>query len=150
MKKTIDLADDLGERLEADASLDVSAVCEAALEAELQRRKALAELGASYKRVTGFVEKIYRSGGAPAGGEDMHSDVEFDGKYITSDDDGTVHVYLTPEHRIAVYVDDTREQALYIFENFEDFQESTQFPPGVITAVGNEIGEKARPTYLGI
>jgi post-segregation antitoxin (ccd killing protein) len=148
VKKTIYLPDELGQRVEADESLNVSAVCQTALEDELERRAALGKLSDNMETHTTYIEKLYRSEpGAPAGGVAVEADVEFVGKFIAADDAG-LEVYLTQEHRIAV--EDTERQELYVYEDFDDFQQRTQFPPGVFSEVADAIGERQRPVHLDI
>jgi post-segregation antitoxin (ccd killing protein) len=151
VKKTIYLPDELGERVEAELDLNLSAICQQALEEALERQAALDALGPGIERQAIYVDRLYRMDpGAPAGGEELGRDVTFDGKHIAQD--GDKGAYLTGEHRIAVY--DGGDCSLMLFDDFEAFEFTFRANPNGATAplvadAADELGVK-RPVHLTI
>jgi post-segregation antitoxin (ccd killing protein) len=85
MKMTIYLPDELAERVKAQDDLNVSGVCQEALDAELSRRASLAKLDEGMERVMAYKDGVK---------------VSFVGRRLV--DDGRDSVYLTGRYRIAV------------------------------------------------
>lgn len=124
--------DDLAEQVKQHDDLNVSAVCQDALRAELDQRKAAAELGEKVERVEVFVDRS----------PDFQGDVAFTGKEIYYDGRHTT-AYLTKRGRIAVHNSD--EQSLYDFDSFLDFTADDVWElqyPAMVSAVAEALGLK--------
>jgi post-segregation antitoxin (ccd killing protein) len=126
---SIYLPDELHESVKAHDDLNVSAVCQAALETELQRREALAKLDAEMERIVVHVED--------------RGDVAFTGTVLANEDYGTTVVYLTKRKRIAVYAEDrSGDGALETFDSFDEFAREFDGRPGLVSEVATELGEE--------
>jgi post-segregation antitoxin (ccd killing protein) len=128
---TIYLPDELGQRVKEVADLNVSAVCQNALEVELNRRASYAELDQGMKRHVVYIDEL----GAEAA---------FVGNQLLPEDRRGRTPYLTQRHRIAIY--DSDAQALYQFENFDDLaqeegwqhEEEAELVAAIAAALGEE------------
>jgi hypothetical protein len=144
MNKTIYLPDDLAKRIEADEALNVSAVCQAALEDELHQREALARIGEDMERVTLTVSELYFEGGDV---QDIKGKATFDANRIAERDDGNSVLY-TAEGNIAVYEHD--DQSLTVYPDFDEFERSRRkMSPGLVAQAAKALGEN-RPVHLDI
>lgn len=136
MRMTIYVPDDLAAMVKEHDDLNVSAVCQEALRAELTRRQAQSELGDGMKRHEVYIER--------RGGVDLDEGAEvafvgrelyFDGRDLTA--------YLTKRGRIAIHHDD--EQSLYEFDSFADLVSDDVWElshPALVSAVAQQLGEK--------
>ena len=131
MKMTIYLPEDLAAEVREELGDDtnISAICQAALRDELDRRKALAERDAEgYERVEVYDGRKER-------------DVAFQGRVIgfTEYKDHAAYAYLTPKGAIALHVGDSQE--LYIYDDYEAFAADEQ-PEELLASVAEALGEK--------
>lgn len=122
---TIYLPDDLAATVKQHDDLNVSAVCQEALRAELARREELAKLDKGMERHVVFVDRL-------------GTDVAFTGKELHSN--GYVTAYLTGRHRLAVY--DDRNQTLYEYDSFDDLVAGGDGESELVAAVAVKLGEK--------
>jgi hypothetical protein len=124
---TIYLPDELGDRVKAEEDINVSSVCQEALEAELRRRDLLGQLDDDMKRIV--VDDDVRG-----------AKVAFTGRLLAEDDKTGDAAYLTAQHRIALY--DESAQTLGIFDNFDVL--ANRYGSGdspLVAAVAHELGE---------
>ena len=107
VRLTIYLPDALAAEVRAGLTeTNISAVCQAALRAELEREKAMEKIDADgYQRV-----QLYD-------GKQEH-DIAFRGRKIGSS--AKADAWLTPKGTIAVY--DRREQELWTYDDYEAFE----------------------------
>jgi hypothetical protein len=121
-----DLAAEVKDKL---AEANVSAICQGALRAELDRAEAVAKIDQEgYERVEVF------------DGEDER-DVAFRGNQIGYADYKDQTAYLTPKGAIAVYVADDGDGRLYIYDNYEEFA-AVDHPGDLAASVAASLGEK--------
>lgn len=131
---TIYFPDDLGERIKAAEGLNVSGVCQAAVEQELDLREHLAQLGENMERVVAQTEN--------------RGHVAFTGRFIGAKF-GEVTVYLTRREQLAVLYDDRSGAGqLDVYETFDDFENAWGAEPWV-QEIGAELGYD-RPIELDI
>jgi hypothetical protein len=125
---TIYLPDDLGAEVkDVLGDTNVSAVCQAALRAELDRVKARAEIAAQgFERI-----EVYDSKG--------DRDVAFQGRQIGYAGYLDQTAYLTPKSAIAVYAGN--HERLYIYDDYEEFA-ADEHPDELLSSVAGALGEK--------
>lgn len=146
MKMTIYIPDDLAAEVKSElGDQNISAICQAALRAELRQansRKAAAEkLGeAEFERIEAF----------DAHGDDQH-DVAFQGKQIGCDIRGNV-AYLTPKANIAVVGDGdvSSEELLGVYRSYDTFVERGVYSWELLSEVAGSLGEEAPVEELDI
>jgi len=127
VRLTIYLPDALAAEVKAGLSeTNISAVCQAALRAELEREKAMEKIDADgYKRV-----KLYD-------GKREH-DIAFRGRKIGSSQ--SADAWLTPKGTIAVY--DRREQELYTYDEYGAFEDDEGIDARLRAEVADALGAK--------
>jgi hypothetical protein len=126
---TIYLPDDLAEQVKNElGDTNISAICQAALRAELDRVKARAQITEEgFDRIEVYDGKRER-------------DVAFQGRRIgRSYDRETVEAWLTPKDAIAVY--DADRQDLYVYDSYGEFA-TPDWPEDLIAEVAGALGEK--------
>ena len=123
---TIYLPDDLGKRVKG-AELNVSAVCQQALRAELNRLDALRQLDES-----GAMERVelYDSR--------RDQQVAFIGQHLASDD-RDLFAYRTQHGRIAVI--DIGHERLYVYEDFDELAADARGAEQLVGGVAAALGE---------
>jgi hypothetical protein len=127
VKVTIYLPDALAVEVKAGLTdTNISAVCQAALRAELEREKAMEKIDADgYQRV-----KLYD-------GKREH-DIAFRGRKIGSSQ--KADAWLTPKGTIAVY--DHREQELYTYDEYDAFADDEGIDGRLRAEVADALGAK--------
>ena len=127
MKVTIYLPDALAAEVKTGLTeTNISAVCQAALRAELEREKAMEKIDADgYQRV-----KLYD-------GKREH-DIAFRGRKIGSS--AKADAWLTPKGTIAVY--DRREQELYTYDEYDAFADDEGIDDRLRADVADALGAK--------
>jgi post-segregation antitoxin (ccd killing protein) len=139
---TIYLPDELHERVKADAGLNVSAVCQEALERELGVRQELTRQDGNMERVE--VVTVDRDG-------EMLT-FAFQGTLLhlfNHGADGSTTVYLTKRHRIAVHTEIGATQTLEDFDSLDALEADGSFDPTFIATVAGALGDE-RPIELDI
>ena len=135
------LPDDLAEQVRAGlAEANISAICQAALRAELDRAQARAEIDAQgYQRIEAFEP------------EDEH-DVAFQGKQIGGDINRGTTVYLTPKGALAVVGEGRASfnDLLAVYDNYREFEDSGQWSYAMMSQVADSLGEKIPVEELDI
>ena len=135
MRMNIYVQDDLAERVRSIKDLNVSSVCQSALESEVDRREAAAKLRDGMKRVEVYVDEHE--------GREINGDLAFVGREIANDR-RNITAYLTDGNRIAVY--DHDPMRLYVYETFSDFAADDGVGmsnhPDLVADVAQELGEK--------
>lgn len=130
MKMTIYLPDELGERAKAEDGLNVSAICQRALEEELVQRETLRGLG-EFERIVVHVSL-----------QQEPRDVAFYGIPLGRVDDQTA--YRTQRGRIAVY--DGLNEDLESFDTLDDLVEHysplAEAEAQLVAIVARAIGER--------
>lgn len=126
MKVTIYLPDPLAAEVKnALGDTNISAVCQAALRAELEREKAMDKIDADgYQRVVLYDGK-------------REHDIAFQGRKISSQ---KADAWLTPKGTIAVY--DHREQELYTYDEYGAFADDEGVDARLRADVADALGEK--------
>ena len=124
---TIYVPDDLATEVRAElGDANISAICQAALRAELDRAKARAEVTKEgFERV-----EVYD--------ENRGHDVAFQGREIGSANYHDQIAYLTANGAIAVY--DSHDQRLHVYDGYGAFAEDHQ-PDGLLASVAEALGE---------
>lgn len=140
VKTTIYLPDRLGERVQARADLNVSAVCQRALSAELDFLNKLDKADEGMERIELHDES--RDG----------LTVSFIGRELVSSGQlagygNDFTVYLTSRHRIAIY--DEKRQVLHDYDNLDEAEYGGQ-PPDLLAAAAQELGDFSRVVELDI
>lgn len=127
VKMTIYLPDALAAEVKAGLTdTNISAVCQAALRAELEREKAMEKIDAGeYRRV-----RLYD-------GKREH-DIAFQGRKIGSSK--KADAWLTPKGTIAVY--DRREQELYTYDEYDAFADDEGVDERLRADVAEALGKK--------
>lgn len=127
---TIYLPDDLAAEVRDElGDTNVSAICQAALRDELNRKKARAEIDAEgYERVEVYDGKRER-------------DVAFRGREIGYASYLDQTAYLTPKGIIAVYAAGRGDGELYIYDDYAGFAADEQ-PEELLASVADALGEK--------
>jgi post-segregation antitoxin (ccd killing protein) len=120
---TIYLPHELAERVKAEDDLNVSGVCQEALEAELGRRARLTQLDEGMNRVTALKDGVT---------------VSFAGRRLASDDRGRT-VYLTARHRIAIV--DNEGDGVWDYDNLDD-AEAEDVDPVLLAQAAYSLGEE--------
>lgn len=127
MRMNIYVQDELAEQVKQHDNLNVSAICQEALSAEVHRRKTLAELTAGMERVELFL--------------DDRGDVAFYGRELYFDGHET-WVYLTRRGRLAIFY----SGHLLEFDSFDELRDSepTATPEfeRLLSVVADELGGK--------
>ena len=129
MRMTIYLPDDLAAMVKEHDDLNVSAVCQEALRAELFRRQAMHAISNGMQRYIVYIAKT-DSQAAFVGKE-----VNYDGHRLTA--------YITQRGRIALYDDDRQE--LEVFDTFADLvalEGIEETHPALVADVAEAVGEK--------
>jgi hypothetical protein len=127
MRLTIYVPDALDAEIKAAGGINVSAVCQAALQDEITRRQAVAGLGPdNFGRV-----QLYDSG--------REHDVAFQGREIGRADWHEHAAYLTPGGSIVVEEGD--RQAVYIYDDYAGFA-AEEWPAELAKSVAEALGEK--------
>jgi hypothetical protein len=129
---TIYMPDDLAAEVKAElGDSNVSAICQAALRAELDRARARARITEKgFERVEVYDGKRER-------------DVAFQGREIGYADHLEQTAYLTPKDSIVVYSDDRQE--MWVYDDYEEFvgnQDDPNHPDELIAQVAEALGEK--------
>jgi hypothetical protein len=143
---SIYLPDELGDQVKAElGDANISAICQAALRAELDRasarKAAAAKLDeAGFERVEAFDTR----------GDDEH-DVAFQGKQIGSDFQRGDVAYLTARGSIAVVGDGhaSNDELLGIYGSYQEFAEYG-YSWGLVSDVAHSLGEEAPVEELDI
>jgi hypothetical protein len=137
---TIYLPDELHERVKSDPKLNVSAVCQQALEAELAHRAHLARLGNDMERIIVDVESDVGDAGIVK--------KAFTGRWLTEDHDYVA--YLTRHERIVI-VDPYQRWRLYdsLDQLLNEVSQSPDGPSGFIEAITAQV-DPDRPIELDI
>jgi hypothetical protein len=127
MKVTIYLPDALAADVKAGLTdTNISAVCQAALRAELEREKAMEKIDADgYQRV-----KLYDG--------KRELDIAFQGRKIGSSQ--KADAWLTPKGAIAVY--DHREQELYTYDEYDAFADDEGVDERLRAEVADALGQR--------
>jgi hypothetical protein len=119
-----DLAAEMNDRL---ADTNISAICQAALWAEVARVQARARITAEgFERIEVYDSKKDR-------------DVAFQGREIGHSKSPEERAYLTPKHAIAVYA--AAEKHLYVFPDFDELA-MTVTPEDLVAQVARALSEK--------
>ncbi len=125
---TIYLPDSLAAEVDSRLSdHNISAICQAALRAELDRVEARAKLDAQGFERIGVYDSI------------RERDVAFQGRRIGSGEFRDRTAYLTPKGAIAVYEGDT--EGLFIYHDYEGFAADEQ-ADDLAASVAHALGEK--------
>jgi hypothetical protein len=128
---TVYLPDDLHERVKAAGDLNVSAICQAALESELVHRQTLAKLDVGLERIVVETDEL--------------GDAAFTGTHLHSEDlggDGDLAIYLTKRHRIAVHAAMRSGVGLETFDGFEAFAHAYRDRPAMVSSVAGALGQE--------
>ncbi len=130
MKASIYLPDDLRQRVKAVGGINVSAVCQAALDAEVRRRQALAHLD------DGMEPVVVRTAYGPV---TFVGRLLFAGVWI----DDEVRTWLTRRHRLAVH---WASDAGGVLDDFDDLDalaaEWGGLMPAMVSAVADALGRR--------
>lgn len=154
MRMNIYLPDDLAAEVKAELGADtgtdgrhwpvsrgnISAICQAALRAELERVRAAGKLGEKeFERVEAFDAKEERT-------------VAFKGKQVGSDPDRDMIVYLTPKGALAVVGEGkaSYNDLLRVHGSYGDFAESDEYSYALVADVADTLGEQAPIEELDI
>lgn len=131
---TVYLPDELHERVKAVEDLNVSAVCQAALEDELDRRAALAKLD------NGPWEDVVVE-------TDDQGRVVFRGRHLAEGEMGYPRIYLTQRHRFAVL--DT-DRGCELLSDYDTLDEATdELDSAIISEARAAMGDNT-PVRLDI
>jgi post-segregation antitoxin (ccd killing protein) len=141
VKMTIYLSDELHERVKADGGLNVSAVCQEALERELGVRQELAKQDGNMERVEVTVDRDGEMFTFAFQGTLLH--------LFNHGSDGSTTVYLTRRHRIAVHTELGATQTLEDFDSLDALEADGSFDPTFIATVAGALGDE-RPIELDI
>jgi hypothetical protein len=133
MKVTIYLPDDLAAEVKAELSdYNISAICQGALRAELDRVKARAGLGPEdFERVELDVDELNR--------DIKDHPVAFQGRKVAQADYHDLEAYITPKGGIVVY--DDYDRTAWTYEDYDEFMTDDQ-PADLIAGVAEALGEK--------
>ena len=125
---TVYLPDDLAAEVKAElGDSNISAICQDALRAELDRVRARAELTKEdFERIEVYDGKRER-------------DVAFQGRQIGRSYERDYEAWLTPKDAIAVY--DADKQEFYVYDSYSEFA-TPDWPGDLIAEVAGALGEK--------
>jgi post-segregation antitoxin (ccd killing protein) len=135
MKMTVYLPDELAAEVKAELGGDtnISAICQAALRAELVRARAMAKLNEDeFERVE--TTSFDRNGSG--------HDVAFQGKQVGGDPDRGTAVYLTPKGALAVVGEgrNANDELLAIYDDYDSLV-NAGYPFAMMTEVADSLGE---------
>lgn len=141
MKVTVYLPDDLGEKVKA-ADINVSAVCQEALQEELIRQEALAKLDKGMERI----ELELGLDGEAVKNAFYGKELAF--KEYGSEADATI--YLTQRHRIAVFHTWDENATLDVYDDFDAAErQDPESDAGLLAQAAAALGEE-RVVFLDI
>lgn len=143
MKMTVYVPDDLAAEVRADlGESNISAICQAALRAELNRQQARGKINAE-----GF-ERVETT--AEWQGGDLRA-VAFQGRSIATEPMRGTEAYLTPKGTIAVVGEggNSDDELLGTYDSFAEFAQAG-FPYDFIAEVAEALGEEVPAEELDI
>lgn len=138
MKMSVYLPDHLHERVKAADGLNVSAVLQQALEAELERREHLDKLDEGMGEIELVVERVGNQS------YDAARTVVFNATPVPTD---VGEAYITEQGRIAVH--DAPSAALWVYNDLDELEADLEGNNELLVDVAEALGE-SRPIRLDI
>jgi post-segregation antitoxin (ccd killing protein) len=133
MKMTVYLPDDLGAEVKDQlGDANISAICQAALRAELTRRAAVAQIDAEAERI-----ELWDG--------DRGRKVAFRGRRVAGSSD--LDVYVTPKGGVVVSVPAAVSGGLDIYEDFEEYTASLDMERDGSSALAAEVADALGEEY---
>jgi hypothetical protein len=133
MKMTVYVPDELAAEVKAElGDANISAICQAALRGELDRRKARAGIGAEAERI-----ELWDG--------DRGRKVAFRGRRVTGGSD--LDIYVTPKGGVVVSMPAAISGGLDIYEDFEEFTASLDMERDGSSALAAEVADALGEEY---